>query len=206
MKKRTTKPASNKPANAKGAQKPSQLRIIGGEWRSRKVPFVAVEGLRPTHDRVRETLFNWLQAQVAGAHCADLFSGSGALGLEALSRGAESMLFVEQAASVATQLKANLKTLNCVRGTVANGDVLQWLKTQKPQQLLDVVFLDPPFNKGLAQETCELLESQAHLSNNAWVYVEVEKGLQWTPPANWRCHREKTSGQVTFSLFQRTAP
>ncbi|MGB0732884.1 MAG: 16S rRNA (guanine(966)-N(2))-methyltransferase RsmD [Pontibacterium sp.] len=201
MRNRRAKPNSSPTAKAPS----SQLRIIGGEWRSRKVPFVAQDGLRPTHDRVRETLFNWLQTQVPGAHCLDLFSGSGALGLEALSRGAESMIFIEQSSVSASQLKANLNTLKCTSANVINGDALQWLASQTCPTPIDIVFMDPPFNKDFTQRTCEALEAQGCLSQTAWIYVEVEKDLQWQPPINWRCHREKVSGQVKFSLYQRTA-
>ncbi len=186
--------------------KPSQLRIIGGEWRGRKVPFAPVPGLRPTPDRVRETLFNWLQPYLAGAHCLDLFSGSGALGLEALSRGAETVTFIDREPSVAHQLKQNLQLLKCNRAEVIQASVPEWLSARSTdmEQQYDIVFMDPPFRLDLAAPCCDLLESRNLLAANAVIYVETESELQTAvAPAGWHCHRQKTAGQVSYQMFLR---
>lgn len=184
------------------------LRIIGGEWRSRRVPFPAIEGLRPTPDRVRETLFNWLQSDVPGARCLDLFCGSGALGLEALSRGAVTATFVDQAPEVVRQLRANLQTLHCNDAEVVQAAAAGWLEQRQAdlEPRYDLVFLDPPYRQGLVAECCRLLESRNLLADNALIYIEHERELG-TPqlPPNWREHRSKTAGQVCYSLYLREA-
>lgn len=181
-----------------------EVRIIGGDWRGRKLPVLMAEGLRPSSDRVRETLFNWLQFEVAGAHCLDLFAGSGALGFEALSRGAKSVTFLELSQPVAQQLKANLKTLNSTAAQVVQGDSLQWL--DRPiEQKFDLIFLDPPFNQGLMQRAVDKLFISGIIQNQqAWLYLEQEKQLDWPDlPEGWICHREKSTSQVRFGLFCR---
>lgn len=205
------KPAKNRPqkrAHTKvtrpGHTAMGEVRIIGGDWRGRKLPVLMAEGLRPTSDRVRETLFNWLQFDVAGAHCLDLFAGSGALGFEALSRGAKSVTFLELSMPVAQQLKTNLKTLNCTTAQVVQGDSLQWLD-QPVEQPFDIVFLDPPFNQGLMQLVVDKLFISGIIQNQqAWLYLEQEKQLDWPIlPDGWICHREKSTSQVRFGLFCR---
>ncbi len=181
-----------------------EVRIIGGDWRGRKLPVLMAEGLRPTSDRVRETLFNWLHFEVAGAHCLDLFAGSGALGFEALSRGAKSVTFLELSKPVAQQLTTNLKTLNSTAAQVVQGECLQWLD-QPVEQPFDIIFLDPPFNQGLMQLAVDkLFVSGIIKSQQAWLYLEQEKSLDWPSlPDDWICHREKSTPQVRFGLFCR---
>lgn len=183
------------------AGKAAKLRIIGGEWRSRQLPIPELEGLRPTPDRVRETLFNWITAYVPGARCADLFCGSGALGLEALSREAASCVFVDASAVVTRQMVANLKSLNCQTAEVVQQSAVSWLQSATKQPF-DLVFLDPPFRKGWLEQIIPLL-ADGWLSNQAWVYIEMEKeaDLQYIPD-NWHLHREKTAGQLCYRLFQ----
>ncbi len=184
------------------------LRIIGGEWRSRRVPFPDIEGLRPTPDRVRETLFNWLQNTTPGARCLDLFAGSGALGLEALSRGAASVTFVDQSPEVAKQLQNNLNTLKSQRGEVIATSAMTWLEGRQTdnEPRYDLVFLDPPFRKDMLPVICELLESKNLLADNAVIYIEAESEIkQLLLPSNWQPHREKTAGQVTYRLLYREA-
>ncbi len=178
-----------------------QLRIIAGDWRGRKLGFPALEGLRPTPDRVRETLFNWLAPVVPGSHCLDLFAGSGALGLEALSRGAARVSFVEQAAAAAQQLRDNLALLNCAGGEVWQGAAEQFLpQAAGPYEL---VFLDPPFRQGMLADCLALLQRPGLLASRAWVYIETGRDEALPPlPANWCLHREKTAGQVCYRLFQ----
>lgn len=187
----------------------SSLRIIGGEWRSRKLSFPEIEGLRPTPDRVRETLFNWLQTSIPGASCLDLFCGSGALGFEALSRGAASVTFVDKAPEVIYHLRHNLNLLKAQHGEVVSSSVLDWLETKIANQeaRYDVVFLDPPFNKNLIAPVTTLLESRGLLNDQAFIYVESE--VNWQPdviPQNWELYREKQAGQVCYRLYQRTEP
>lgn len=181
-----------------------QIRIIGGLWRGRKLPVPDSEGLRPTTDRVRETLFNWLAADIQQAKCLDCFAGSGALGLEALSRHAGSATLLELERPVAQQLEKNLATLGAKNARVVNTNTLQFLAQQgEPHQL---VFIDPPFRKGLLEQTSTLLESNGWLSDDALVYVEseVEHGLP-PVPVNWQLHREKIAGQVAYRLYIRQA-
>ena len=179
-----------------------QIRIIGGQWRGRKLPVPDSPGLRPTTDRVRETLFNWLAPSMVDARCLDCFAGSGALGLEALSRYAGSATLLEMERKVAQQLQKNLATLKATHGKVVNTNTLAFLnQTGTPH---DIVFVDPPFRKGLLEETLHLLESNGWLASDALIYVEseVENGLP-PVPASWDLHREKIAGQVAYRLYQR---
>lgn len=198
-------PARNKSSN-KPHQGQSQIRIIGGQWRSRKLTFPILEGLRPTPDRVRETLFNWLQSTIPGARCLDLFSGSGALGLEALSRGANHCTFIDIAAASCQALRDNLKQLDCSSAAVIQRDALQWLK-QLPDnndgsetQCFDVIFLDPPFNKDLCEQVCQLLVEKKLISSRGYIYIETETRAPLM--RHWPLSREKISGQVKYRLYQ----
>jgi len=179
-----------------------QIRIIGGQWRGRKLPVPDSAGLRPTTDRVRETLFNWLAPDIQDARCLDCFAGSGALGLEALSRYAASATLLELERTVAQQLSQNLQTLRATQAKVVQTNTLQWLS--QPGEPFDVVFVDPPFRKGLLQETLTLLEQNGWLADEALIYVEseVENGTP-VAPANWDLYREKIAGQVAYRLYQR---
>lgn len=180
-----------------------QIRIIGGLWRGRKLPVPDSAGLRPTTDRVRETLFNWLAPDIQGARCLDCFAGSGALGLEALSRHAASVTLIELERPVAQQLEKNLATLGATTGRVINTNTLQWLAQQGEPH--DLVFIDPPFRKGLLEQTLTLLENNGWLADGALVYVEseVENGLP-PVPVSWQLHREKVAGQVAYRLYIRS--
>jgi len=181
-----------------------QIRIIGGQWRGRKLPVPDSPGLRPTTDRVRETLFNWLAPSMVNARCLDCFAGSGALGLEALSRYAGASTLIEMERSVAQQLQQNLATLKAANANVVNTNTLTFLnQTGTPH---DIVFVDPPFRKGLLDETLRLLEVNGWLADDALIYVEseVENGLPQVP-VHWDLHREKVAGQVAYRLYHRTA-
>ncbi|BET95398.1 16S rRNA (guanine(966)-N(2))-methyltransferase [Xenorhabdus taiwanensis] len=179
-----------------------QIRIIGGKWRGRKLPVPDSDGLRPTTDRVRETLFNWLMPTIQGARCLDCFSGSGALGLEALSRYASHATLIEYDRNVAKQLSANLASLKAENADVVQDNALQYLNnTGTP---FDVVFLDPPFRKGMLTETINLLETNGWLAEESWIYVETEAESAATEiPPNWQLHRQKTAGQVAYRLYIR---
>ncbi|PWC17545.1 16S rRNA (guanine(966)-N(2))-methyltransferase RsmD [Brenneria roseae subsp. roseae] len=179
-----------------------QIRIIGGQWRGRKLPVPDSPGLRPTTDRVRETLFNWLAPVIQEARCLDCFAGSGALGLEALSRYAAHATLLEAERAIAQQLTQNLALLRAENARVVNTDTLRWLA--QPGEPYDVVFLDPPFRKDLLNNTLSLLEQQGWLAPEAWIYVETEsENTQLVIPDNWRLHREKIAGQVAYRLYIR---
>ncbi len=180
-----------------------QLRIIGGQWRGHKLHFADVEGLRPTGDRIRETLFNWLAPVISGAHCLDLFAGSGALGLEALSRGATHAILVEKDPVAAALLKQNSASLKTDRAQVIQADASQWLNTFTPERPFDVVFLDPPFAADLLQPCCDLLQRPGLLSQNSLVYIETDRH-QPPPitPSTWDLFREKIAGQVCYRLYR----
>lgn len=201
--------ALSKPV-AKSLTKPAkgsnQLRIIGGAWRGRKLNFPDVDGLRPTGDRIRETLFNWLAPDIKGAHCLDLFAGSGALGLEALSRGAQSSLLLEKHAAAAQQLKSNLQLLQSECGKVEQVDSLQWLRQQQPPHPFDIIFIDPPFALDLWEPIAAALEAHHWLSDEAIIYLEAPRDAHLQLPTNWQLHRDKQAGQVSFRLYHRHAP
>ena len=213
---KTPKSPRRRPASTKRAATPAakqsqgQVRIIAGEWRGRKLPVADLEGLRPTGDRMKETLFNWIQADIAGSRCLDLFSGSGALALEALSRGAAAACLVDQSSQVTRQLQANLATLNSRLGHVVQGNSLELLSRSDvlaPHGPYDVVFIDPPFHHGLAQASIGALIDSDKLAANSWVYVEVERELgAVTVPSHWTLHRDKTTGQVRSLLYRVSQP
>lgn len=173
----------------------SQLRIIGGQWRSRRLAFPSIDGLRPTMDRVRETVFNWLQFDVEGAQVLDAFAGSGALGFEALSRGARHVTFLEKHPSASKQLLDNLSILKASNASVHTGDAIQWLNTQEHD--FDLVFLDPPFHQQLLQPALNALKLKA----GALVYVEHELGIMPIWPNNWQERKHKTTKEFSFRLF-----
>ncbi|SFD18577.1 16S rRNA (guanine(966)-N(2))-methyltransferase [Pragia fontium] len=182
--------------------KAGQIRIIGGQWRGRKLPVPDSPGLRPTTDRVRETLFNWLAPVLYDAKCLDCFAGSGALGFEALSRYAGETVLLEAEKSIAQQLQKNLALLNSDKGQVVHTNALNWLA--QPGSAFNVVFLDPPFRCGLLPDTIALLEKQGWLADEAWIYLEAEtEHSNLDVPTNWRLHREKTAGQVAYRLYHR---
>ena len=179
-----------------------QIRIIGGQWRGRKLPVPDSAGLRPTTDRVRETLFNWLAPVLPDARCLDCFAGSGALGLEALSRYAGSATLLELERPVAQQLMKNLQTLNASHGKVIQTNALSFLA--QPGEPFNLVFIDPPFRQGLLEQTLQLLEQNHWLADEAMIYVESEVENGAPPvPANWDLYREKIAGQVAYRLYQR---
>jgi len=183
----------------------NRLRIIGGRWRGRRLPFPGLPGLRPTPDRVRETLFNWLAPVIEGARCLDLFAGSGALGIEALSRGAAVVRFVEYHAAAARNLRENLTRLEQAPDWVVQADALTWL--QQTPSPFDIVFLDPPFHQDLLTPACCRLEQGHWLAPQALIYVEAEQQAgSLVLPTNWSIHREQRAGQVWSRLLQRRPP
>lgn len=178
-----------------------QLRVIGGLWRGRKLPVAQIEGLRPTSDPVRETLFNWLASCIPGARVLDCFCGTGALSIEALSRGAKEAVMVEKAASAARVLSENLQRLAADNAQVVNADSLLWL-SRPAREPFDIIFLDPPFRKGLLSQTCALLQEGGYLCNETIVYIETEKELVLDGiPEDWCQFKEKIAGQVRYGLW-----
>lgn len=184
--------------HARGARTRS-LRIIAGAWRGRRWRFPDTD-MRPTPDRVRETLFNWLQDRVAGARCLDLFAGSGALGLEALSRGAAEVTFVESDRSAARGLRELLAAWQAPQGHVHDGDALRLLSG--PSRAMNLVFLDPPFAAGLLTPAATALTDRGWLADGALVYVEHAADQHWQPPAHWEPLKSGTAGAVGYHLYQ----
>ncbi|MGA7800791.1 MAG: 16S rRNA (guanine(966)-N(2))-methyltransferase RsmD [Gammaproteobacteria bacterium] len=183
----------------------NQLRIIGGDWRGRRLAFPPVTGLRPTPDRVRETLFNWLAPVICGARCLDLFAGSGALGLEAASRGAAEVVLVDSDRRVAAVLRDHVNRLQATGVHVVLSDALAFL--DGPGQPFDVVFLDPPFGQGLLAPCVARLAAGGWLAANSHLYLEAERALAEPPlPAGWEIVRSKAAGQVGYHLARPHVP
>ena len=181
------------------------LRIIAGHWRRRRLDVAAARGARPTPDRVRETLFNWLTEELAGARCLDLYAGSGALGLEALSRGAERALFVESDARMARALRDVLSRWGAggASAQVREASALRWLSGEGDRnEAFDLVFMDPPFGKPPLARCCAALEASGRLADEAWIYAEGDSPPEPAPP-NWRLHRSGQAGMVHYRLYRR---
>jgi 16S rRNA (guanine966-N2)-methyltransferase len=180
----------------------NQVRIIGGTWRGRKLHFPDAPGLRPTPDRVRETVFNWLQGETAGRRGLDLFAGSGALGLEALSRGASEVVFVESDAQAARAVAEMLQTLGCDRGRVVRTDAFAFLAG--PPEPFDLAFLDPPYAERVLPQACGALEAGGWLKSGALVYLEdrAEAG-EPALPMGWELLKSKRAGDVGYHLARR---
>jgi len=180
----------------------NEFRIIAGQWRRRRLKFPALPGIRPSPDRVRETLFNWLMNRIAGARCLDLFAGSGALGLEALSRGAASGVFIDQERQVVEALRAHLESLHAANGEVLQSEALAFLRG--PRQAFDIVFLDPPFASPLLAEAASALEQHGWLAPQAHIYTEYPADFAPQLPDTWEVIREGHAGRVGFALARRT--
>ncbi len=178
------------------------LRIIGGVWRGRRLRFPPSPEIRPTPDRVRETLFNWLAARVPGARCLDLFAGSGALGLEALSRGAAHVTFVERDLEAAREIRARLAQWGAHGASVEHADARGFLQ-RRPAAAFDIVLLDPPFASALLGETAARLEQGGWLSDGALVYLESAAGAAPPVPAGWTLLKTKRAGEVGYHLYSR---
>jgi 16S rRNA (guanine966-N2)-methyltransferase len=185
---------------------PGRLRIVAGIWRSRLLEIADVEGLRPTSERIRETLFNWLTMNIVGARCLDLYAGTGALGLEALSRGAAETVLVEKSPVAAAMLRRNVETLGAAAKTVVQQmDARQYLAGGECGKF-DIVFLDPPFADDMLGELCRLLESQSVLTDKARVYLEQDRAdAEPDLPAGWEILRTKNAGNVRYSLVKPAA-
>ncbi len=188
-----------KQAGKKKSQ-PGRLRIVAGNWRSRLLEIAEVQGLRPTSERIRETLFNWLSPNIRGSRCLDLCAGTGALGLEALSRGAGRVVFAEKSAVAIRTLNKNIAALEADGAEVLNVDARDYLSGSGPQKF-DIVFLDPPFAAELHGELCRLLNDGDWLADEAKVYIEMDKAHSDDfVPDNWRILKNKTAGKVRYML------
>lgn len=182
----------------------NQVRIIGGLWRGRKIHFHPTLQLRPTLDAVRETVFNWLMFEVQEANCLDAFAGSGALGLEALSRGAKSVVFVEREREVVFELKKHIKLLEAHdRAQVLHDSALHILE-KSAQQPFKLIFLDPPFGKDFLKQSLDAIKKYGHLLPEGMVYFEAEKALNLAEfiSQDWEVYRHKVMGEVQFGLLK----
>ena len=182
------------------ARHSGRLRIIAGDWRGRRLRVADVPGLRPSGDRIRETLFNWLAPSLPGACCLDLFSGSGALGLEAASRGAARVVMLERDPRATAQLRRHCKALQATQVELIETDALQWLA--RSREAFDIAFVDPPFAAGLLARSLTLLRD-GHLADEARVYIEMPApdGLDELL-GDWRVLKEKCAGKVRYALLQ----
>jgi len=181
-----------------------KIRIIGGQWRGRYLQVPDKQGLRPTPSRVRETLFNWLATYLPLSHCLDLFAGSGALGLEAASRGAKRVVLVEQERDIVQSLRQQVATFAPDNNLeIICADALKFLKgTPEP---FDIVFLDPPFGRELLSPCCSLLEQNGWLKSHSYIYLEAERHFKIAdlPTTSWQIIRHKMASQVAFFLAER---
>lgn len=195
-------------ANRKTQRISSQkLRIIGGQWRSRQISFEPAPGLRPTGDRIRETLFNWLAPSISGARCLDLFAGSGALSFEALSRGAAHCTSLEINSTAVAQLKQNKTLLKAQNMAVVQRDCHGFLSQSSGEQQYHIVFVDPPFDAGMHNEVCANLNNSGLLAANAQIYCEVPiADRSFVPPQNWLQLQEKFAGEVKYCLYSFIEP
>ncbi len=179
---------------------PGRLRIVAGNWRSRLLDIADAPGLRPTPERIRETLFNWLAPHIEGASCLDLFAGTGALGLEALSRGAAGTVFVEKSEVAASVLKSNVEMLGAKGATVCEADAFEYLR-QAPLRSFDIVFLDPPFAADMLEDLCRLIDERQVLAAGARVYLENDVATdEAVLPAGWELLKSRVAGQVRYAL------
>ncbi len=180
---------------------PQALRIIGGRWRGRTFSIPNIPALRPTPNRIRETLFNWLGKNILHRHCLDIFSGSGALGLEALSRGAAHGTFVDDNSLAVEHLQKSLAFIDKDNYHIIHDNALHYL-SQRNHRKYNMIFVDPPFNKGLVEETCQLIEKNNWLDESSLVYIEHESSLpQLSIPKHWHLEKESSAGQVCCKLY-----
>ena len=186
---------------------PGRVRIVGGSLRNSRIAVADAAGLRPTPERVRETLFNWLAPVIAGARCLDLYAGTGALGIEAISRGAAEVVFVERDRALADALRANLARLKVSNARVDQREALSWLRAEhipSGRERYDVVFVDPPFSAHAWDEVLAAIEAGGRLAPQGFVYVESPHDVVPAVPASWTLHREGRAGDVRYALHRAT--
>ena len=181
----------------------SKIKIIGGKWKGTNLTFYDEPELRPTGNRIRETLFNWLQPNIQGSICLDLFAGSGCLGLEALSRGASKCVMIEKNKRVINHLAKNIEKLGSSTELI-HDDALNYLSSEEPNKTFDIVFLDPPFDSTIYESTMRALELNHWLSHNALIYIEARSDSSiFQSPDNWSLFREQVAGNVRYMLYSR---
>jgi len=196
--------ARRKAASSKRSR-PGRLRIVAGKWRSRLLPIADLPGLRPTAERIRETLFNWLADGVIGKRCLDLFAGTGALGFEALSRGARTVTLVDRSRVACDALLTSAKTLDAAGVRIDCADWESYLR-RPAHESYDIVFLDPPFAIDVLEQCCRLLQSNGWLADGALIYLEQDKSRPLPPlPDGWQIQKEKTAGNVRYALVRSEA-
>ncbi len=190
-------------ASRSPVQRDNRVRIVGGCWRGRKLRFPDGDGLRPTGDRIRETLFNWLMPVLPAAHCLDLFAGSGALGFEALSRGAASCMLLERNPQAVQCLQEAKQLLSAEKAQIVAADSMQWLASTSG--VFDIVFIDPPFADASLVPTVIVaaMEQRGLLATDPWIYVEQPVSRMQNPPAGFVQYRQQRTGQVSYSLWRR---
>jgi 16S rRNA (guanine966-N2)-methyltransferase len=189
-------------AQKRGGQR-FELRIIAGRWRGRRIAFARSADIRPTPDRVRETLFNWLQPNIAGSRCLDLYAGSGALGLEALSRGAATVLFVDASTAAARHIEKALASMGCESGRVIRSDATSFLRRER--EAFDIIFLDPPYATEHLATDCRLIEDRGLLMPGGLIYLEGPADCAMPDlPIGWTLVRSKRAGEVGYHLVRRT--
>ena len=177
---------------------PGKIRLIAGKWRGRKLDVIDSPGLRPTPDRIRETLFNWLQEEIVGARCLDLFAGTGALAFEALSRGAAEIVMVESNPKIIESLNQHAKTLGSEGHIIQLADAISWMK--QGIKGFDIIFLDPPFGQGYIEQCCTIISEQSLLNARGLVYIESEKNLSL--PDGWKIRKQTKAGNVQSALIE----
>lgn len=196
---------TTKSAAASKKPRPGRLRIVAGKWRSRLLDIADVPGLRPTSERIRETLFNWLAPSIQGARCLDLFAGTGALGFEALSRGATTVVFVENSRRAIKAIEKSTKILDAAGAVIHFGDATDYVRESAPASF-DVIFLDPPFADDRVEDLCRLIDERGLLAAGGRIYLEQDRARPATPlPQRWRILRDKTAGNVRYRLAEVAA-
>lgn len=202
---RTSARRSGSTRNGSGESSHNTVRIIAGQWRGRKLPVADIDGLRPTGDRIRETLFNWLDPYLAGSRCLDLYAGSGALSFEALSRGSAHVTALDSSQQVISSLKSVAHILSTDDLQPVYADANTWLKGSA-QGLFDIVFLDPPFQAGLLDDSVAALVAANCLTPDALIYIERASHAELLQlPDNWQLHKDKVAGKVRFGLYRLIA-
>jgi 16S rRNA (guanine966-N2)-methyltransferase len=194
-----------KPGAANKKSRPGRLRIVAGKWRSRLLDIADVPGLRPTSERVRETLFNWLAPSIQGARCLDLFAGTGALGFEALSRGATQVVFVENSRRAIEAIENSAKKLGAKEAVVHHGDAVDYVRNAGPAAF-DIIFLDPPFADDRLEALCRQIDERGILAPGGRIYLEQDRAKPDPEiPERWRVLKNKTAGNVRYMLAEVAA-
>lgn len=186
------------------SQRSGRVRIIGGEWRSRVIPVPAGVELRPTTDRIRETLFNWLMPHIAHAHCLDVCSGSGILAFESLSRGAAHVTLIDNEPQVVRHLQQQAQLFQTSQADILCADVVQWLSQPATTQF-NIAFIDPPFASDLWLPICTQLEKNGWLAPEALIYLEMPAQQQPNLPSHWKPCKQKRAGNVRYELWVNPA-